>query len=173
MQLAGTSQWYPNQEQNNLKITDFVVPIPSSNNVVTFNKYMRIYRDLPTNIEPIYKITPDVGGIYGVNNYKMTILNQARVKYQDGTDLQGIKQNSLSFSTNGRFIALNTGAFQALVNTETGIARKFGVNSIPSGLSTASLSTSLNSDGSVALTSNTFFTDKHVLYDLNNCTTNT
>jgi lysophospholipase L1-like esterase len=173
LQLAGTSQWYPIYEQNNLKITDFVVPIPSSNNVVTFNKYMRIYRDLPTNIEPIYKIAPDQGGIYGVNNYKMTILNQARVKYQDGTDLQGIKQNSLSFSTNGRFIALNTGAFQALVNTETGIARKFGVNSIPSGSSTASLSTSLNSDGSVALTSNTFFTDKHVLYDLNNCTTNT
>lgn len=168
LKLAGVNARYP-LFRNNQKITDFAVPIPSTNNVLLFNSYAHIYNDLPASITPVYST---ILGFSKLNNYKFSydyFVPENRVVYQDGTNLREMKQNGFSFSNDGNFIALNAGRYQALVNTKTRIARKFGANSIPFGTS-SNLTTSLNSDGSVVLTSDSFFNDRHTLYNLNNCT---
>jgi len=165
--LAGTDTSYKVFNHNSPTPVDFIVPIPQSNNAVIFNNYMSVYEDLPGNIIPEYQLTGRL------NNYKLTNdpnSTERQVKYADGTRLQQIQRNSLSFSGDGKFLATNIGYHQVIVNLKTKQARRFGYNSIPDGRSTSDLSTSLNSDGSVALVNHNVFTTRLELYNLNSCT---
>lgn len=166
--LAGTNTSYRLLwNTDTTAVQGFLSPVPNTGSVIHFNDKMSVYNNFTDMINPVY--SNQVGRIGQLDSYRI-IPSQAdyAVRYFDGTELNQIKANGFSFARRGGKVVVNIGSHQALIDTNTKQAKRFGKNSIASG-SVSTMKTSLNSDGTAAITVNSN-PSSYSMYDLANCT---
>lgn len=169
LQLSGTDTSYKIWDSNAAApIGGFIAPIPSSNDVILFNSSAYIVKDFVKNIEPVYDPTSLRAGKILYFKFKTNpYIASNKVLYSDGSALSDIKPSSFSFAKEGGSITVNVGRNQAIINTNTRVARRFGAT-LPSDYTQSTLKTTTGPGGTLVFTSHADAAT-YTLYDLHSC----